>query len=107
MFCFVFKSRLFIKHLAVDNSYFFSCQEHDRWETFTELTRQQKNLHTILGATLAFLWGLRKILEKLTDLIQTNNMRPNSFFDFPIPVGNYLFKFIIETLEQGVNFEYI
>ena len=34
-------------------------------------------------------------------------MRPNSFFDFPIPVGNYLFKFIIETLEQGVNFEYI
>ena len=55
MLCFVFKSRLFIKHLAVDNSYFFSCQEHDRWETFTELTRQQKNLHTILGATLAFL----------------------------------------------------
>ena len=34
-------------------------------------------------------------------------MRPNSFFDFPIPVGKYLFKFIIETLEQGVNFEYI
>ena len=56
MFCFVFKSRLFIKHLAVDNSYFFSCQEHDRWgNLYTELTRQQKNLHTILGVTLALL----------------------------------------------------
>ena len=34
-------------------------------------------------------------------------MRPNGFFEFPIPVGNYLFTFIIETLEQAVNFEYI
>ena len=105
MFCFVFKLRLFIKHLAVDNSYFLAAKNIG--ETFTELTRQQKNLHAILGITLAFLWGLRKISKKLTDLIETNNMRPNSFFDFPIPVGNYLFKFIIETLEQGVNFEYI